>query len=95
MISYKQRRNIRAGACLVTTGAAFFVTLQVLAPATDVPSKAAPVMQAIERPAVKTEDECSLLQRNARLDLNSDDLKRAVFKYVLCDPAVMARRKMP
>jgi hypothetical protein len=89
MISYKQRRNIRVGACVVTAGAAFFVTLQLVAPATDASSKAATVMQAIPRTAVKTEDECSLLQRNARLDRFPDDLKRTILKYVLCDPAVI------
>ena len=95
MTSAKQRRNIRVGACLVTTAAAFFVTLQALAPATDTPSKAAPILQANDRAAVKTEDECPLLQRNARLDRIPDDLKRTILKYVVCDPAVMARRKMP
>jgi len=35
------------------------------------------------------------LQRNARLDRIPDDLKRTILKYVVCDPAVMARRKMP
>lgn len=95
MISYKQRRNIRVGTCVVTTGAAFFTTLQLLAPATDTSSKAAPVMQEVQRAAVKIEDECALLQRNARLERIPDDLKRAIHKYILCDPTVVTRRKMP
>jgi hypothetical protein len=95
MISYKQRRNVRVGACVVTTGAAFFTTLQLLAPATGTPSKAAPVLQEVQRAAVKIEDECALLKRNARLEQIPDDLKRAIHKYILCDPAVVARHKMP
>jgi len=89
MLGYKQHRNIRIAACLVTGGTAFFVTLQLLTPAPNAPSKAAPVMQAAPRAAVKKEDEC--LKRNARLDQVPDDLKRLILKYAMCDGAAMAR----
>jgi hypothetical protein len=90
MLGYKQYRNIRFAACLVTGGAAFFVTLQLLTPAPDAPpSKSAPIIQAVPRAEVKREDEC--LQRNAHLGQIPDDLRRAIIKYVLCDGAAMAR----
>jgi len=88
MLGYKQHRNIRIAACLVTGGTAFFVTLQLLTPAPNAASKAAPVM-AVPRAAVKKEDEC--LKRNARLDQVPDDLKRLILKYAMCDGAAMAR----
>jgi hypothetical protein len=89
MLGYKRHRNIRAAACPVTGGTAFFVTLQLLTPAPNAPSKAAPVMQAVPRAAVKREGEC--LQHNARLDQVPDDLKRLILKYAMCDEAAMAR----
>jgi hypothetical protein len=90
MLGYKQHRNIRVAACLLTGGTAFFVTLQLLTPAADAPpSKAAPAMQAVPRAAVKKQDEC--LQRNARLDQVPDDLKRLILKYAMCDETTMAR----
>ena len=73
----------------MTAGAAFFVTLQLQAPATDATSSVTPtvheVAHEVPRAAVKRESECSLLQRNGRLDRVPDDLKRAILKYALCD----------
>jgi hypothetical protein len=92
MLSDRQRRNIRVVACVVTTGAAFFATLQLQAPttdapATDAPAKVTPVVHA----APARENECSLLQHNGRLDRIPDDLKRAILKYALCDGPELAQ----
>src|SRR5215467_13288570 len=81
MLGYKQRRNIRVVACVMTGGAAFFVTLQLLTPAPDPPSSNVTVIQAVPRAQVKgeeakREDECLKLQRDARLGRIPDDLKR-------------------
>jgi hypothetical protein len=96
MLSDRQRRNIRVVACVVTTGAAFFVTLQLQAPATDAPAtdaraKVTPVVHAVHAAAAKKENECSLLQHNGRLDRIPDDLKRAILKYALCDGPELAQ----
>jgi hypothetical protein len=89
MLTGKQRRHIRVGACVVTAGAAFFVTLQLQA--TDAASKATPVVPAAPPAAAKRESECSLLQHNGRLDRIPDDLKRAILKYALCDESDLSR----
>ena len=95
MLSDGQRRNIRVVACVVTTGAAFFATLQLQAPATDAPAKVTPVVHAVPAAAAKREakreNECSLLQHNGRLDRIPDDLKRAILKYALCDGSELAQ----
>jgi hypothetical protein len=85
MLSDKQSRNIRFAACVVTTGVAFFVTLQWQAPTTDAPSKVTPVMHDMPWAGVKKEDECLLAQRTGSLDRIPNDLKRAILKYALCD----------
>jgi hypothetical protein len=91
MLTDRQRRNIRVVACVVTTGAAFFATLQLQAPATDAPAKVTPVVRAVPAAAAKRETECSLLQHNGRLDRIPDDLKRAILKYALCDGPELAQ----
>jgi hypothetical protein len=91
MLSTKQRRNIRVGACVVTTGAAFFVTLQLQAPATDAPSRVTPVVHEVPPAAAKRENECSQLQRSGRLDRVPDELKRAILKYALCDGSELSQ----
>src|SRR5262249_33655800 len=90
MLTDKQRRHIRVGACVVTAGAAFLVTLQLQAPATDATSKPTAVVPAPPA-AAKRESECSLLQHNGRLDRIPDDLKRAILKYALCDESDLSR----
>ena len=91
----KQRRHVRVGACVVTAGAAFFVTLQLQPPATDATSSVTPtvheVAHAVPPAAVKRDSECSLLQHNGRLDRIPDDLKRAILKYALCDESDLSR----
>jgi hypothetical protein len=92
MLSDRQRRSIRLGACVVTTGAAFFATLQWQAPATDAPAKVTPVVHAIPAAAVKRESECALLQQHSdRLDRIPDGLKHAILKYALCDGPELAQ----
>jgi hypothetical protein len=92
VISDEQARVIRFAACVVTTGVAFFVTLQWQAPATDSPSKVTPVMHAVPWAGVKKEDECLLVQRNGSLDRIPDDLKRAILKYAVCDGSGPSRK---
>jgi hypothetical protein len=91
MLSTRQRRNIRVGACIVTTCAAFFTTLQLQAPATDAPARVTPVVHAVTPAAVKRENECSQLQRNGRLDRIPDELKRAILKYAMCDGSELSQ----
>jgi hypothetical protein len=91
MLSDRQRRNIRVVACVLTTGAAFFATLQLQAPPTDAPAKVTPVVHAVPAAAAKRENECSLLQQSGRLDRVPDDLKRAILKYALCDGPELAQ----
>lgn len=91
MLTTKQCRNLRVGACAVTTGAAFFATLQLQAPATDAPSRVTPVVHAAPPAAAKRESECAQLQRSGRLDRIPDELKRAILKYALCDGAELSQ----
>jgi len=85
MLSDKQSRNIRLAACVVTTGVAFFATLQWEVPATDAPSKVTPVEHAQPLAGGKKENECLPLERKVPLDRIPDNLKRAILKYALCD----------
>ena len=95
MLGHKQHRNIRVVACVMTGGAAFFVTLQLSTLGLDPPPSNVTVIQAVPRAEVKgeeakREDECLRLQRDARLGQIPDDLKRAIIKYALCDGTAIA-----
>ena len=76
---------IRFAACVVTTGAAFFATLQWNAPATDAPAQVTPVMHAVPLAAVQEEDECALLRRSGSFNRAPENIRRAILKYALCD----------